>query len=236
MRSADAAAPPELRLRRRLERAWAEVAFVGRSNAGKSSLLNALLGDRGGGAAGEFVRTSRRPGTTSRVDLFGCGLSATPRLVLADTPGFGYSAGGRAAHRQWMREVGEYLQPPPNHHRDEPDRGAAGAAGDATFSQRRLARVIVLLDARVTAGAGLAAVDLEVLQLLDGAGLPLQAVLTKADLVSALELERAAAAAAAQLGRMQMPFPYLLAVSSKTGEGIADLQQTLLMAGRLLAR
>jgi len=287
LRAADAAAPPELRLRRRLERAsYAEVAFVGRSNAGKSSLLNALFGD----GAGEFVRTSRRPGTTSRVDLFGCGLGPSPRLVLADTPGFGYSAGGRAAHRQWMRDVGEYLQPSPALVAEagagagarfaggagargcggSSDVGSGGGGGGgsgggsgggggggggggdcapSTFaaasadddaadaaSSRRLVRVVVLLDARVAAGAGLAPVDLEVLRLLDGAGLPLQAVLTKADLVSALELERAAAAAAAHLARLRTPFPFLLAVSSRSGEGVAALQQTLLMAARLLQR
>ena len=284
LRAADAAAPPALRLRRRLERAWSEVAFVGRSNAGKSSLLNALL-DGGSGAAA-FVRTSRRPGTTSRVDLFGCGLGPTPRLVLADTPGFGYSAGGRAAHRQWMREVGEFLQPEADE-ADEAggdggggggdfgsDGGAGGGGGGSSGGDfggggggaapspasassssaaaaaiaafgalppppaptRRLARVVVLLDARLAAGAGLAPVDVEVLRLVEGAGLPLQAVLTKSDLVGDLELERAAAAAARQLGEMRTPFPYLLAVSSKTGEGIEALQRTLLMAARMVER
>ena len=66
--------------------------------------------------------------------------------------------------------------------------------------------------------------------------LPTQCVLTKADLASALELELAAAVAAARLRRLQRPFPFLVALSARTGEGVATLQHTLLMASGLLAR
>ena len=61
-------------------------------------------------------------------------------------------------------------------------------------------------------------------------------MLTKADLASALELELAAAVAAARLRRLQRPFPFLVALSARTGEGVATLQHTLLMASGLLAR
>ncbi|MDX1610225.1 MAG: ribosome biogenesis GTP-binding protein YihA/YsxC [Halofilum sp. (in: g-proteobacteria)] len=76
-----------------------EVAFAGRSNAGKSSALNALTGRRG------LARTSRTPGRTQLINLFALG--GDVRLV--DLPGYGYAQVPEAVRRGWTRLLGDYL-------------------------------------------------------------------------------------------------------------------------------
>lgn len=77
-----------------------EIAFAGRSNAGKSSALNALTGRRG------LARTSKTPGRTRLVNLFA--LADDKRLV--DLPGYGYAAVSGATRERWTRLLGDYLQ------------------------------------------------------------------------------------------------------------------------------
>lgn len=81
-----------------------EVAFAGRSNVGKSSLLNALTGQKG------LARTSNTPGRTRELNLF----SADGSLTLVDMPGYGYAAAGRAAAEAWSRLIFAYLRSRPN--------------------------------------------------------------------------------------------------------------------------
>ncbi len=78
----------------------AEVAFAGRSNAGKSSALNALCGQRG------LARTSRTPGRTQLLNVFA--LDAERRLV--DLPGYGYAKVPEAMRAQWRRSIDAYLR------------------------------------------------------------------------------------------------------------------------------
>lgn len=78
----------------------AEIAFAGRSNAGKSSALNALTGRRG------LARTSKTPGRTRLINLFALG--DDQRLV--DLPGYGYAAVSAATRERWTRLLGDYLQ------------------------------------------------------------------------------------------------------------------------------
>ena len=77
-----------------------EVAFAGRSNAGKSSAINALTGRR------NLARTSRTPGRTRLVNFFE--LDELHRLV--DLPGYGYARVPRSMTREWGTLVGKYLQ------------------------------------------------------------------------------------------------------------------------------
>ncbi len=81
-----------------------EVAFLGRSNVGKSSLLNALLGRR------KLVRTSARPGCTRAVNFF----LINGRWYGVDLPGFGYAAVSRSLKESWGHLVLEYLGGRPN--------------------------------------------------------------------------------------------------------------------------
>lgn len=77
-----------------------EVAFAGRSNAGKSSALNILTGQK------SLARTSKTPGRTQLINLFE--LKAGRRLV--DLPGYGYAAVPEEIKRRWQHALGEYLQ------------------------------------------------------------------------------------------------------------------------------
>lgn len=77
-----------------------EVAFAGRSNAGKSSALNALTGNS------RLARTSKTPGRTQQINFFE--LDEDRRLV--DLPGYGYARAPEEARRRWARTVEGYLQ------------------------------------------------------------------------------------------------------------------------------
>ena len=77
-----------------------EVAFAGRSNAGKSSALNRLTGQR------KLARTSSTPGRTQLINLFA--VADTGRLI--DLPGFGYARAPKARREAWERAVGDYLR------------------------------------------------------------------------------------------------------------------------------
>ena len=76
-----------------------EVAFFGRSNVGKSSLVNALTGRR------MLARTSKTPGRTRQINFFDLG----GRLMLVDLPGYGYSEASKAAVKSWTNLVRHYL-------------------------------------------------------------------------------------------------------------------------------
>jgi GTP-binding protein len=80
-----------------------EVAFIGRSNVGKSSLLNALVGRPG------LARVSGTPGKTTLLNAF-----RLPHLYLVDLPGYGFARAGKAARAGYRRLVTRYL-------RDRPD-------------------------------------------------------------------------------------------------------------------
>jgi len=77
-----------------------EIAFAGRSNVGKSSLINALTGRRA------LARTSRAPGRTQEL-IFFTGPSA---LTLVDMPGYGYAAAAKERIKAWTALIDEYLR------------------------------------------------------------------------------------------------------------------------------
>ena len=78
----------------------AEVAFAGRSNVGKSSAINALLGRKG------LARTSKTPGRTQTINFYE--LAEGVRLV--DLPGYGYARVPKLMREQWKALVGAYLE------------------------------------------------------------------------------------------------------------------------------
>ena len=77
-----------------------EIAFAGRSNVGKSTLINALTGRR------SLARTSRTPGRTRQLNFFDLG----GRLMLVDLPGYGYARASKTDIEQWNRLVRAYLR------------------------------------------------------------------------------------------------------------------------------
>jgi GTP-binding protein len=77
-----------------------EVAFLGRSNVGKSSLVNALTSRR------ILARTSNTPGRTRQINFF----ALDSRLMLVDLPGYGYAEASKSAVKAWTRTVQHYLR------------------------------------------------------------------------------------------------------------------------------
>ena len=77
-----------------------EIAFAGRSNVGKSSLVNALTGRK------TLARTSHTPGRTQQVNFF----DLSNRLMIADLPGYGYAKAPKDQVAKWTRLVNAYLK------------------------------------------------------------------------------------------------------------------------------
>ncbi len=85
-----------------------EVAFLGRSNVGKSSLLNRLVGRR------QLARTSSTPGKTRQILFYRLERVGRPELLLADLPGYGYARVSKSERHAWQRLVEGYLAKRPS--------------------------------------------------------------------------------------------------------------------------
>ena len=128
-----------------------EVAFAGRSNVGKSSLVNALTGRT------TLARTSHTPGRTQEINLFDLG----GRLVLADLPGYGYARAPKERVAAWNTLIRDYLRGRPSlrlalvlvdsrHGFKESDRAVMALLGEAALAFR-----VVLTKADQVRGAEL---------------------------------------------------------------------------------
>src|SRR5215217_3095712 len=81
-----------------------EIAFVGRSNAGKSTAINRLAQQN------RLAFASRTPGRTQHINLFEVGPKDSPNALLADLPGYGYAAVERGAKLRWQQVMADYLE------------------------------------------------------------------------------------------------------------------------------
>ncbi|GHV08125.1 putative GTP-binding protein EngB [Campylobacterota bacterium] len=84
-----------------------EVVFLGRSNVGKSSLLNALLGRKG------LAKTSATPGKTRLINFYEVGLNDETdefQLRFVDLPGFGYAKVSKVEQQKWERSLADFLR------------------------------------------------------------------------------------------------------------------------------
>jgi GTP-binding protein len=168
-----------------------EIAFAGRSNVGKSSLLNAVMNHHG------LARTSNTPGRTQELNYF---RTSEALLYLVDMPGYGFAEAPKANVDSWNKLLRAYL------------------AGRPT-----LARVFLMIDSR----HGLKAPDKEIMAMLNAAAVTYQVVLTKSDKIKPTELEALTRRTLAALKSEPAAFPYVLATSSETKEGIDILRGTI---------
>ena len=80
-----------------------EIAFVGRSNAGKSTCINTLTQQK------QLAFASKKPGRTQHINLFSLGKQGVTDAVLADLPGYGYAAVSRSDKQRWQQVMVNYL-------------------------------------------------------------------------------------------------------------------------------
>jgi GTP-binding protein len=174
-----------------------EVAFLGRSNVGKSSLLNCLTGKKG------LAFTSARPGCTQLINFFRVdrktdadrSTGSDGRMHLVDLPGYGYARVPLEVKARWKRLIDSYL------------------------SQRQtLEMAVLLLDAR----RGWMEQDLELREWLEYRNLPYIVVATKTDKLNRTEETRGLAAI-----RAENPAGVLVPFSAVTGRGVREIWQAI---------
>jgi GTP-binding protein len=179
-----------------------EIAFAGRSNVGKSSLINALVGHKG------LARTSNTPGRTQELNYFvPDGFSGAeddlPPMALVDMPGYGYAEAPKEHVDAWTKLVFDYLR------------------GRST-----LKRVYVLIDSR----HGIKKNDEEVFVLLDKAAVSYQVVLTKTDKIKDVAVPRLIEETRLKIAKRPAAFPEVLSTSSEKGRGLDELRRAIVTA------
>ncbi|MEP7453154.1 ribosome biogenesis GTP-binding protein YihA/YsxC [Phyllobacterium sp. YR531] len=176
-----------------------EIAFAGRSNVGKSSLINAIIGQKG------LARTSNTPGRTQELNYFvpeGYSGEAgdLPPLAVVDMPGYGFAEAPKEQVDAWTRLVFDYLR-----------------------GRTTLRRVYLLIDAR----HGIKKNDAEVLDLLDRAAVSYQIVLTKIDKIKPAGVPRLMEETALAIKKRAAAYPHILATSSEKSSGLDELRAAI---------
>ena len=147
-----------------------EIAFVGRSNAGKSSCINTLTQQK------QLAFASKKPGRTQHINLFSLGRQGITDAVLADLPGYGYAAVSRSDKMRWQQVMVNYL-----------------------VSRPSLTGIVLLCDPRLGL-TGLDEALLEVVRPRVEDGLKFLVLLTKADKLTRAEQAKALSIARLQTG------------------------------------
>ncbi len=166
-----------------------EIAFAGRSNVGKSSLLNAIMGRK------KLVKVSSRPGFTQSLNFF----LVNGSVYLVDLPGYGYAKAPRNVIKRWQKLVEGYLS-----------------------RRKSLKGVVCIFDIR----RKLDDLDLNLVEYLLFMKLRPWVVLNKADKLSGSKIASKLRETSIMLPR-DLSEP--LVVSSRTGKGVKELVQTVIL-------
>ncbi|MDQ2926904.1 MAG: ribosome biogenesis GTP-binding protein YihA/YsxC [Pseudomonadota bacterium] len=182
-----------------------EIAFVGRSNAGKSTAINALAQHK------RLAFASKTPGRTQHINLFEVGPKDAPDALFADLPGYGYAAVERSAKQRWQQVMADYLE-----------------------IRRNLETIVLLADARLgLTVADHALLDFVAPRIGNGS-VKMLVLLTKADKLPRLKVDAALTEAAQVIEQYATDASdvSLVAFSALRGQGIADVAVFLRAAVR----
>lgn len=172
-----------------------QICVVGRSNVGKSSLLNAVMGPKF-----KSLRVSKTPGRTQTVQM----LVVSEKLVVTDTPGYGYAAATPKARKEMEHRIGEYL------------------------ASRLPRRVYILIDAR----RGLGNADLRLADSLEQLHIVYQIVLTKCDKKQSAEQQALIERNIQQwVSRRGCAMNEVIKTSARERSGIDQLRLSIYLAG-----
>jgi GTP-binding protein len=175
-----------------------EIAFVGRSNAGKSTAINTLTQQR------RLAFASKTPGRTQHINLFELGPRTGADALFADLPGYGYAAVARGAKLRWQQVMANYLE-----------------------VRRNLDAVVLLVDARLGFTELDRTLLSFIAPRVGNGSVKLLVLLTKADKLNRKEARDALAGAQAELGEMTTDEAEvgvtLFSALDKTGVGDAAL-------------
>jgi len=173
-----------------------EIAFVGRSNAGKSSAINVLAQQK------RLAFASKTPGRTQHINLFELGPKDAPDALFADLPGYGYAAVERAAKQRWQQVMADYLE-----------------------IRRNLETIVLLVDSRLGITAIDRALLDFVAPRIDNGMVKLLVLLTKTDKLSRQQAATALAEADATLRAVATDTSNVSVVSFSAlrGQGVGDV-------------
>jgi GTP-binding protein len=168
-----------------------EIAFIGRSNTGKSSLINSVLGRR------NLARHGRTPGQTQMINFFGVGLE--DKLIIADLPGYGFSAIEKNRAQKWQPLIESYMRRP------------------------NIQEFLFLIDCRRDLND-----DDWVLLYALGRNLPVYVVLTKSDKISKRDLQLRIRKTSDEISAKGIELKKVHPVSNLKQDGVLELRQDLL--------
>lgn len=171
-----------------------EYAFIGRSNVGKSSLINMLTGNR------KLAKTSASPGKTLLINHFiihsTCGAAKDATWYLVDLPGYGFAKRSKTERQRLEKMISSYI-----------------------LQRERLTNLFVLIDCRHEPQQ----VDMEFMRWLGESGIPFSIVFTKADKLSRARLTENVNAYLQRLAEEWDPLPPHFITSSENKQGREEL-------------